>query len=101
MMARREKEATLRIMIMGSGGMGAYYGGLLAQQGNDVTFVARGAHLQALRAMGLQVKSIHGDFAITPVGATDDPATLVPEYVSLPRGVRAASGEIEWSRDPR
>lgn len=64
----------MRIMIMGSGGVGAYYGGLLAQQGNDVTFIARGAHLQALRANGLQVKSVHGDFHIVPVKATDTPA---------------------------
>ena len=59
---------------MGSGGVGAYYGGLLAQQGNDVIFIARGAHLQALRANGLQVKSVHGDFHIVPVKATDTPA---------------------------
>lgn len=64
----------MKIMIMGSGGVGAYYGGLLAQQGNDVTFIARGAHLQALRANGLQVKSVHGDFHIVPVKATDTPA---------------------------
>lgn len=64
----------MKIMIMGSGGVGAYYGGLLAQQGNDVTFIARGAHLQALRANGLQVKSVHGDFHIMPVKVTDTPA---------------------------
>lgn len=64
----------MKIMIMGSGGVGAYYGGLLAQQGNDVIFIARGAHLQALRANGLQVKSVHGDFHIMPVKATDTPA---------------------------
>lgn len=64
----------MKIMIMGSGGVGAYYGGLLAQQGNDVTFIARGAHLQALRANGLQVRSVHGDFHIVPVKATDTPA---------------------------
>ena len=54
----------MKIMMMGSGGMGAYYGGLLAQQGNDVTFIARGAHLEAIRANGLQVKSIFGDFMV-------------------------------------
>ncbi|MHB8776709.1 MAG: ketopantoate reductase family protein [Anaerolineales bacterium] len=64
----------MKTMIMGSGGVGAYYGGLLAQQGNDVIFIARGAHLQALRANGLQVKSVHGDFHIVPVKATDTPA---------------------------
>ncbi len=64
----------MKIMIMGSGGVGAYYGGLLAKQGNEVTFIARGAHLQALRTNGLQVKSVHGDFTIQPVRATDKPA---------------------------
>ena len=68
----------MKIMVMGSGGMGAYYGGLLAQQGNDVTFIARGAHLEAIRANGLQVKSIHGDFTVSPAKATDSPAEVEP-----------------------
>ncbi len=66
----------MKIMVMGTGGVGAYYGGLLAQQGNDVTFIARGAHLQAIRANGLQVKSIHGDFTVSPAKATDNPAEV-------------------------
>jgi len=66
----------MKIMIMGSGGVGSYYGGLLAKQGNDVTFIARGAHLQALRTNGLQVKSVHGNFAIIPAQATDSPAEV-------------------------
>jgi 2-dehydropantoate 2-reductase len=65
-------------MTMGSGGVGAYYGGLLARQGNEVTFIARGAHLQALRTNGLQVKSVHGDFEIVPARATDNPAEVGP-----------------------
>lgn len=68
----------MKIMIMGSGGMGAYYGGLLAQGGNDVTFIARGAHLEAIRRNGLQVKSIHGDFTVAPATATDNPAEAGP-----------------------
>jgi len=68
----------MKIMVMGSGGMGAYYGGLLAQQGNDVTFIARGAHLRAMRTSGLQVKSIFGDFTIAPAKATDNPAEVGP-----------------------
>jgi len=68
----------VKIMIMGSGGVGAYYGGLLAGQGHDVTFIARGAHLQALRKTGLQVKSIHGDFNVVPAKATDQPAEAGP-----------------------
>lgn len=66
----------MKIMIMGSGGVGAYFGGLLAKHGNDVTFIARGAHLEALRTKGLQVKSVHGDFSIVPAQATDNPAEV-------------------------
>nr|BAL53448.1 2-dehydropantoate 2-reductase [uncultured Chloroflexota bacterium] len=63
----------MKILIAGSGGVGGYYGGLLARSGNEVIFLARGEHLKALRAHGLQVKSVHGDFAISPVQATDTP----------------------------
>jgi 2-dehydropantoate 2-reductase len=66
----------MKIMIMGTGGVGAYYGGLLAQQGNDVTFIARGAHLEAIRKNGLQVKSIFGNFTVSPAKATDNPAEV-------------------------
>lgn len=68
----------MKILIMGTGGVGGYYGGLLAQQGNDVTFIARGAHLQAIQQKGLLVKSIHGDFTVSPANATDDPAQAGP-----------------------
>lgn len=66
----------MKIMVMGTGGVGAYYGGLLAGQGNDVTFIARGAHLEAIREKGLQVKSIFGDFTVSPAQATDNPAEV-------------------------
>ena len=66
----------MKILIMGTGGVGGYYGGLLAQQGNDVTFVARGEHLKAMQNEGLKVKSVHGDFTVSPAQATDDPATV-------------------------
>jgi len=66
----------VKIAIMGSGGVGGYHGGLLARAGHDVTFIARGAHLAALRANGLQVQSVHGDFVVAPVQATDDPAEV-------------------------
>src|SRR5256714_10810921 len=58
----------MRIVVMGSGGLGGYFGGLLAQSGADVTFVARGAHLHALQEQGLTVRSVHGDFTV-PVQA--------------------------------
>lgn len=68
----------MKILVMGTGGVGAYYGGLLAKHGHDVTFVARGAHLQAIQQNGLQVQSVHGDFIIAPAQATDNPATVGP-----------------------
>jgi 2-dehydropantoate 2-reductase len=68
----------MKILIMGTGGVGGYYGGLLAQQGNEVTFIARGAHLYAIRHDGLTVKSVHGDFKVFPVSATDDPVKVEP-----------------------
>jgi 2-dehydropantoate 2-reductase len=68
----------MKILIMGTGGVGGYYGGLLAQQGNEVTFIARGAHLYAVRHEGLKVKSVHGDFTVSPANATDDPANVGP-----------------------
>ena len=53
----------MKIAIMGTGGVGGYFGGLLARAGNDVTFIARGAHLQAIRQNGLRVESMNdGDF---------------------------------------
>lgn len=68
----------MKILVMGTGGVGGYYGGLLAQQGQDVTFIARGAHLHAIRHEGLRVKSIHGDFHIQPATATDEPINVGP-----------------------
>jgi len=68
----------MKILIMGTGGVGGYYGGLLAQQGNDVTFISRGAHLYAIRHEGLKVKSVHGDFTVLPANATDNPVNVGP-----------------------
>jgi 2-dehydropantoate 2-reductase len=67
----------MRIAVMGAGGVGGYYGGLLADAGHDVSFVARGAHLQAIQQTGrLQIKSIHGDLEISPIQATNNPAEI-------------------------
>jgi 2-dehydropantoate 2-reductase len=68
----------MRIAIMGSGGVGGYYGGLLAAAGQEVTFIARGAHLAAIRDKGLQIKSVHGDFTVSPAKATDRPGEIGP-----------------------
>ena len=67
----------MRIMVMGSGGLGGYFGGLLARRGADVTFIARGANLHALQERGLTVHSVNGDFAL-PVQTCADPAGLPP-----------------------
>lgn len=66
----------MRIAIFGTGAVGGYFGGRLAEAGEDVTFIARGAHLQALRAQGLRVDSINGDFVVNPVQTTDNPAEV-------------------------
>jgi 2-dehydropantoate 2-reductase len=68
----------LRIAIMGSGGVGAYVGGRLAASGQDVTFVARGAHLRAISQHGLKILSARGDITVRPAQATDDPASVGP-----------------------
>lgn len=68
----------MRIAIFGSGGVGGYFGAKLARGGNDVAFVARGAHLAAMRANGLRVRSAGGDIVLPKVVATDDPSSLAP-----------------------
>jgi 2-dehydropantoate 2-reductase len=73
----------MRVTVMGSGGTGGYFGGLLARAGEDVTFVARGPHLQALRSKGLTVRSgLVGDFTV-PARATDDPGEAGPADLVL------------------
>jgi 2-dehydropantoate 2-reductase len=68
----------MRIAVIGAGGVGGYFGARLAQAGHEVTFVARGTHLAAMRAHGLRVESTLGDVALPRVDATDDPASLAP-----------------------
>lgn len=68
----------MRIAVIGAGGVGGYFGGRLAQAGHDVTFIARGATLEALQVRGLRVESILGDFEISPVQVSDDPASTGP-----------------------
>lgn len=66
----------MKIAVMGSGGIGGYYGGRLADAGANVSFIARGTHLTAMRENGLKVISPLGDFHLPHVTATDDPATI-------------------------
>jgi 2-dehydropantoate 2-reductase len=68
----------MRIAVIGAGGIGAPLGASLATSGEDVTFVARGAHLAAIRSNGLRVEGDRGVTRVNPVQATDDPATIGP-----------------------
>ena len=66
----------MKIAVMGTGGVGGYFGGLLANAGEDVTFIARGAHLDAIRNQGLRVASdLSGEF-IVHSNATNDPKSV-------------------------
>jgi 2-dehydropantoate 2-reductase len=73
----------MRIVVMGAGGLGGYFGARLAAAGNDVAFVARGAHLAAIREHGLRVESARGDLHLNHVTATDDPVTLAQADVVM------------------
>ena len=66
----------MRIAVMGAGALGGYFGGRLAAAGNDVTLIARGAHLAAIRADGLRIQSPKGDVHITKIAATERPAEV-------------------------
>ena len=64
----------MKIAMMGAGGVGGFFGGLLAQAGCEVSFVARGAHLAAMLAHGLTIENgTSGDIHIPQLRATDDP----------------------------
>ena len=68
----------MRMAVMGTGGTGGYFGGLLARAGEEVAFIARGAHLEAIRKNGLAVQSVlAGDFNISAT-ATDNPGDIGP-----------------------
>ena len=68
----------MRIAVMGTGGTGGYFGGLLARAGEDVTFIARGDHLAEIRKSGLAIKSVlSGDFSIS-ANATDNTDDMDP-----------------------
>ena len=66
----------MKVAVVGSGGVGGYFGARLAAAGADVAFVARGAHLDALRSRGLTLESPFGDLHLEHVNATADPASV-------------------------
>jgi 2-dehydropantoate 2-reductase len=73
----------MRIAIMAAGAVGGYFGARLAAAGHDVFFIARGAHLAALRKDGLRVESVHGDVRLPKPNATDDPKSVGPVDIVL------------------
>lgn len=78
----------MNIAIIGTGAVGGYFGGKLAQAGNNVTFIARGEHMKAIREKGLTIKSIKGDFVIHHANVTDKISDISwPDLVIL--GIKA------------
>lgn len=73
----------MRIAIHGVGGAGGYFGAQLARAGEEVVFIARGEHLDAIRADGLHVETPRGEIVIRPAQANDDPARVGPVDVVL------------------
>ncbi len=66
----------MRIAVFGTGGVGGYFGGRLAQVGEEITFIARGEHLNAIQKNGLRIDSIKGDFIIQPAFSCDNPSQI-------------------------
>lgn len=73
----------MRIAIYGTGGAGGYFGAQLARAGEDVTFIARGEHLQAIRQRGLRIETDKGEILVSPAQVTDDPAQVGPVDVVI------------------
>ena len=72
----------MKIAVMGTGGVGGYFGGLLARAGNDVTFVARGPHLKAIQEHGLRVESSNdGEFTVRGTALEDTTQAGVQDLV--------------------
>jgi 2-dehydropantoate 2-reductase len=73
----------MKIAAMAAGAVGAYFGGRLQAGGHDVAYIARRAHLEALRRDGLKIESVHGDLHLPKVNATPDPKEVGPVDVVL------------------
>lgn len=70
------EHSLLRVLVVGSGGVGGYFGGMLAHGNCEVSFVARGAHLQAMRKSGLRIERAEGEIHLPRVAVSDDPAAF-------------------------
>ncbi|MCY3612463.1 MAG: 2-dehydropantoate 2-reductase [Gemmatimonadetes bacterium] len=86
----------MRIAIYGAGGVGGYYGGVLARAGCEVALLARGGHLAAIRQAGLHVRSPRGGFLVRPAAATDDPGEIGPVDIVI---VAVKSSHLPAVRD--
>jgi len=73
----------MRIAVFGAGSVGGYFGGRLAEAGQDVVFISRGDHLKAIQRDGLRVDSTEGDFVVQPAQASGDPAAVGPSDAIL------------------
>jgi len=73
----------MKIVVIGAGGVGGYFGGKLVLAGLNVTFVARGKTFEAIKTKGLQVKSIHGDFHVSPKVTNDISTIKNPDLIIL------------------
>src|SRR5262249_45606402 len=85
---RSGEDKAMRIVVFGTGGAGGYFGARLAQAGEDVVFIARGEHLNAIRSNGLRVETPDGLIVIHPAQATDAPQQVTDADVVLV-GVKA------------
>jgi 2-dehydropantoate 2-reductase len=77
------EEEFMRIAVVGAGGVGGGFGAALAKAGGDVTFIARGAHLAAMKSKGLRIEGGRGETHLVPTQATDDPKTVGPVDIVL------------------
>jgi 2-dehydropantoate 2-reductase len=73
----------MKIAAMAAGAVGAYFGGRMQAAGHDVAYIARRAHLEALRKDGLKIESVHGDLHLPKPNVTDDPAKVGPVDIVL------------------
>ena len=78
----------MKIAVFGTGGVGGYFGARLAAAGEEVHFIARGRHLEAMRENGLSIESRLGDAHVDPALATDDPRRSVPRAIPNPTAIR-------------
>jgi 2-dehydropantoate 2-reductase len=73
----------MKIAVMAAGAVGGYFGARMAAAGHDVFFIARGAHLEAIKKDGLRIESVHGDLHLPKPNVSDDPAKVGPVDIVL------------------